>query len=125
MTDECATPTRERGKFDTFSEVAAHFYSKSYAFIIAIVMLVVWAACGPLMKFSDTWHLMINTPTTIVTFLGVFLIQNQAWRDGQAVNKKLNAIADAMADFLEGTDGMEQHAQELKNAVGLEKREGS
>lgn len=124
---EKSQPENDRTKFDNFAEKAAHFYGKSVAFIGAMVMVTAWLFLGPPMQFKDTWHLIINTPTTIVTFFGVFLIQNQAWRDGRAMNKKLDAIADALADFMSEHEGMdmERHVEDLKAAVGLEQREGS
>ena len=119
-------PDTEKSRFDQFAERAAHFYGRSAAFIGAMIIVLAWAALGPIMQFKDTWHLIINTPTTIVTFFGVFLIQNAAWRDSRAMNKKLDAIADALADFMsaEGPN-MDQHVTDLKAAVGLEQREGS
>ncbi len=114
-----------RSRFDDFAEAVAHIYGKSYAFLIAMLIVLVWAVAGPAMQFKDTWHLIINTPTTIVTFFGVFLIQNQQWRDGRALHKKINAIADVLGDYFDGQPGMERHVRELKKAVGLEEREGS
>lgn len=126
MSDPDLKPGGETpGKFDLFSDKAAAVYAKSYAFIVAVVMVVVWAAFGPAMQFKDTWHLIINTPTTIVTFLGVFVIQNQQFRGDRAINKKLNAIADGVADLMEEHGGMADHIRELREAVGLEKREST
>ncbi|MEK0084760.1 low affinity iron permease family protein [Benzoatithermus flavus] len=65
---------------------------RSYTFILAIAVVVVWAATGPLFGFSDTWQLIINTGTTIVTFLMVFLIQNTQNRDTQAIQLKLDEL---------------------------------
>ena len=79
----------------TFSEVAA-FVAKATgepaAFIIAAAIVVVWSATGPLFHFSDTWQLVINTGTTIVTFLMVFLIQNSQNRDSTAIQVKLDEL---------------------------------
>jgi low affinity Fe/Cu permease len=63
-----------------------------YAFIVAALMIVIWLLSGPLFKFSDTWQLVINTGTTIVTFLMVFLIQNTQNRDTKAVHLKLDEL---------------------------------
>ena len=62
------------------------------AFMIAALIIVVWAVTGPIFKFSDTWQLVINTGTTIVTFLMVFLIQNTQNRDSHAVQRKLDEL---------------------------------
>ncbi len=64
----------------------------SWAFVIAVCIVVVWAATGPLFSYSDTWQLVINTGTTIVTFLMVFLIQNTQNRDARAIQLKLDEL---------------------------------
>ncbi len=66
------------------------------AFMLALVVIVVWAATGPIFRFSDTWQLVINTSTTIVTFLMVFLIQHAQNRDSLAVQLKLNELVAAI-----------------------------
>ena len=68
----------------------------SFAFILAVVVIVVWIITGPLFQFSDTWQLVINTGTTIVTFLMVFLIQRTQNKDAQAIHLKLNEIVAAI-----------------------------
>lgn len=64
----------------------------AYAFVIALLVIVIWATTGPLFDFSDTWQLIINTGTTIVTFLMVFLIQNTQNRDSKAMQLKLDEL---------------------------------
>jgi low affinity Fe/Cu permease len=64
----------------------------AWVFVIALAALVVWAISGPFLKFSDTWQLIINTSTTIITFLMVFIIQNTQNRDNMAINLKLDAL---------------------------------
>ncbi|KND49227.1 MAG: putative membrane protein [Parcubacteria bacterium C7867-008] len=80
-------------------------------FIIAILFVLIWAASGPLFNFSNTWQLVINTGTTILTFLMVFLIQNTQNRDAHAINLKLDEIIrssgparDEFIDIEDGTD---------------------
>ena len=68
----------------------------SISFILALSVILVWALTGPLFKFSDTWQLVINTGTTIVTFLMVFLIQRTQNKDAQAIHIKLNEIVAAL-----------------------------
>lgn len=68
----------------------------SYAFIVALAVIVIWALTGPLFGFSNTWQLVINTGTTIVTFLMVFLIQRAQNKDAIAIHLKLNEIVAAM-----------------------------
>jgi low affinity Fe/Cu permease len=66
------------------------------AFLFALFVIIAWAASGPLFDFSDTWQLVINTGTTIVTFLMVFLIQNTQYRDSQALHVKLDELIRAL-----------------------------
>lgn len=82
-----------------FSLVArriSHFAGTSNAFILALSFIVIWAVTGPIFHFSDTWQLVINTATTIVTFLMVFLIQNTQNRDSCAVQVKLDELIKSM-----------------------------
>ena len=86
---------RQNGWSATFSRAAsiiAHAMGKPVTFLIACALVIVWAASGPLFGFSDTWQLVINTSTTIVTFLMVFLIQNTQNRDTAALQLKLDEL---------------------------------
>jgi low affinity Fe/Cu permease len=78
--------------FERFSNWATAATGSSAAFLIAIVVIVVWAVTGPVFKYSDTWQLVINTGTTIVTFLMVFLIQKSQNKDSKAIHLKLNEL---------------------------------
>jgi low affinity Fe/Cu permease len=78
--------------FADFANVIARAAGRPSAFIIAVVVIVLWGASGPIFGFSDTWQLIINTGTTIVTFLMVFLIQNSQNRDNAAIQVKLDEI---------------------------------
>jgi low affinity Fe/Cu permease len=82
--------------FAHFARVAASAAGKPIAFLIAVAVVLVWAISGPLFGFSDTWQLVINTGTTIVTFLMVFLIQNTQNRDQLAIQVKLAELIVAM-----------------------------
>jgi len=81
---------------ERFSHEATRATGTSMAFILAVGVIVVWAITGPLFKFSDTWQLVINTGTTIVTFLMVFLIQRAQNKDALAIHLKLNEIVAAL-----------------------------
>ena len=81
---------------EVFSRKATEATGTSTAFIIACLVIVVWAITGPLFGFSDTWQLVINTGTTIVTFLMVFLIQRSQNKDALAIHLKLNELVAAM-----------------------------
>ena len=87
---------RDSPLLEKFSYLATRATGTSYAFIIAVSVIVVWAITGPLFGYSDTWQLVINTGTTIVTFLMVFLIQRAQNKDAVAIHLKLNEIVAAM-----------------------------
>ena len=78
--------------FDRFSKFAARFAGRSAAFIAAVAIVAAWLVSGPLFGFSDTWQLAINTATTVITFLMVFLIQNTQGRDTEAIQIKLDEL---------------------------------
>jgi low affinity Fe/Cu permease len=82
--------------FRAFSRNIASAVGSAWAFIVAITVVIVWAATGTMFHFSDTWQLIINTGTTIVTFLMVFLIQNTQNRDGKALQLKLDELIRAL-----------------------------
>jgi low affinity Fe/Cu permease len=82
----------ERTIFDQFARWAEHQLGRSIAFALAVLSIVVWGVTGPLFGWSDTWQLVINTGTTIVTFLMVFVIQNAQNRDTQALQMKLDEL---------------------------------
>jgi low affinity Fe/Cu permease len=81
---------------ERFSYQATKWTGGSWAFIVALGVIVVWAATGPIFKFSDTWQLVINTGTTIITFLMVFLIQRTQNKDALVIHMKLNEIVAAL-----------------------------
>ena len=78
--------------YDQFSRTAARGAGRSIAFTIACIVILLWITTGPLFRYSDTWQLVINTGTTIVTFLMVFLIQNTQNRDTEALHIKLDEL---------------------------------
>lgn len=82
----------EASLFSRLAQRAANFSGKSTAFLLAIAIVVVWLVCGPIFHYSDTWQLVINTGTTIITFLMVFLIQNTQNRDTRAIQVKLDEL---------------------------------
>ena len=89
--------TRDRSKLlERLSHQATRASGTSYAFIVALAVIVIWAVTGPLFGFSNTWQLVINTGTTIVTFLMVFLIQRAQNKDSIAIHLKLNEIVAEM-----------------------------
>lgn len=116
------------GLFDRFAERASRLVSQAPFFAAAVLLVLVWAPTILFLSF-DAWQLLINTATTIVTFLLVALLQNSQTRDDQATQHKLNAIADGLADLMEHVGGdneaLRRAVHELKLAVGLERHEGT
>ena len=78
--------------YSKFAKAAARFCGKPRVFVLAVLVIVLWIVTGPMFRFSDTWQLVINTGTTIVTFLMVFLIQNTQNRDTEAIQVKLDEL---------------------------------
>ena len=118
------------GFFDRFAGRSSDVASRAPFFAGCVLLIVVWAPSVTFLSF-DTWQLLINTATTIVTFLLVALLQNSQTRNDLATQHKLNAIADGLADlmdrFAEFSDcpSLHKEIQELKSAVGLEDREST
>src|SRR3989441_12965164 len=99
--------------FRKFAQKTAHAMGTSWAFMTAVLIIVVWGATGPLFNFSDTWQLVINTGTTIITFLMVFLIQNTQNRDAIAFHLKLD-------ELLKGVEGARTGMVDLENCTDEE-----
>lgn len=83
---------KSRSWFTHFAKWIAYATGRPMAFILAVLVIILWAATGPFFHFSDTWQLVINTSTTIMTFLMVFLIQNTQYRDSEAIHIKLDEL---------------------------------
>ena len=84
--------------FEHFAQLVASWAGRPPAFVLAVLVVIAWGVTGPLFLFSDTWQLVINTGTTIVTFLMVFLIQNAQNRDASAIQAKLDEVIRALSD---------------------------
>lgn len=108
----------QKGLFYKLARQTSEAVGSPFASIAAITTIAIWALTGPLFKFSDTWQLVINTGTTIVTFLMVFLIQNSQNRDAKAVQIKLDelirSIDSARNKIIDIEDSSEQELQELQ-----------
>ena len=79
-------------KYSNLAKSASRYCGKPRTFILAVLVIIIWIITGPIFGFSDTWQLVINTGTTIITFLMVFLIQNAQNRDTQAIQVKLDEL---------------------------------
>lgn len=86
------TPAKSMSWFTRFSKSVAHITGQPVSFGLAVLVILVWAITGPIFQWSDTWQLIVNTGTTIVTFLMVFLIQSTQNRDAEAVHIKLDEL---------------------------------
>jgi low affinity Fe/Cu permease len=90
-------PSKSRTWFDVFAKSVARQSGQPLTFALAVLLIVVWLFTGPMFHFSDTWQLVVNTGTTIITFLMVFLIQSTQNRDGEAIQVKLDELLRATA----------------------------
>lgn len=114
--------------FTRFTTATARVLGHAWVFSAAVAVLVVWACTGPLLQFSDTWQLVINTGTTIVTFLMVFIIQNTQNRDTAALHLKLDALmlelkvsnAKLYDAENEGEKEIERQRERIERAAGSE-----
>jgi len=104
-------PKIDKSRFSHFAKMIAAASGRPWAFGLAACSILVWIATGPIFKYSDTWQLVINTSTTVITFLMVFLIQNTQNRDSQAMHLKMDELIravrgahTAMMDIEELTD---------------------
>ncbi len=107
--------------FNQFTSKASMVLGHAWIFVAALTLLVVWAVSGPLLGFSDTWQLIVNTTTTIITFLMVFIIQNTQNRDNMAMNIKLDAIMKKLAinedDLIRAEDDSDQDLEKEKKRI--------
>jgi low affinity Fe/Cu permease len=120
--------------FHKFANESARRLGSPWAFVIALIVIIVWAVTGPIFGFSDTWQLVINTGTTIVTFLMVFLIQNTQNRDARAIHLKLDELLRGVQNARTGLVNLEQlpeeeldrlagQFEELQKRASIEKEE--
>jgi low affinity Fe/Cu permease len=116
--------TAHEGKLSLFARTAnavSRITGKSATFAVCCLLIVVWAATGPLFHYSDTWQLIINTGTTIVTFLMVFLIQNTQNREGAALQAKLDELIRATTSARNELVALErlpeEEVQEVRDSV--------
>jgi low affinity Fe/Cu permease len=118
--------------FTSIASRIAAFAGQPIAFVIALALMILWGGTGPLFHYSDTWQLVVNTSTTIVTFLMVFLIQNSQNRDGAAMQAKLDEIIRALDEARSQFIGIEHHTdkeiqtirQELEEECGEDGKDG-
>ena len=112
--------------FDKIAKQIAAWTGRTSAFIIAVTIIIVWSLSGPIFNWSDTWQLVINTGTTIVTFLMVFLIQNAQNRDASAIQAKLDELIRAVGHARNEFIGIEHLSEQqlLRILANLERNAG-
>ncbi len=117
----CMNSRKKSDIFTRFTSRTSATLGRPWVFVAALVALVLWALSGPLLGFSDTWQLIINTSTTIVTFLMVFIIQNTQNRDNLALNIKQDAIMRKLGvtgkDLLEAEDQSDKKLEKEKKQM--------
>ena len=125
-----ATSTNRLSIFDRFAEAASEFASHAVFFIGCALVVLLWLPSYFIVRSLNTWQLIINTLTTIITFLLVALLQNSQRRSEQAVHLKLDALADGLADLVSkvgdsraGGNGYRSDVEELRAAVGAEQKD--
>jgi len=113
--------SKKEDVFTRFTSAIAMMLGHAWVFVVALAALVIWACSGPLLGFSDTWQLIINTSTTIITFLMVFIIQNTQNRDNLALNIKLDAMLQKMGldreDLLEAEEKSDKKLENKKERI--------
>ena len=123
-----------RNLFRTFAAHVSRWAGSPWAFLIAVLIIIAWGITGPLFKFSNTWQLVINTGTTIITFLMVFLIQNTQDRETRAINLKLDellrAISKARNDMIDMENVSDEELEQVEDqfhqlSMQLRNKEGS
>ena len=124
MTEPTQELAHKKSFFDRFAGRASDFVSHAPFFVACVALCAIWAPTILIFGSIDTWQLVINTVTTIITFLLVALLQNTQRRGEEAIHSKLDAISDALADLMERQLGegknFHENIRELKAAVGLE-----
>jgi low affinity Fe/Cu permease len=120
---------RKEDIFTRFTTTVSSWLGRPWVFVTALGVLLLWAITGPLLGFSDTWQLVINTGTTIITFLVVFIIQNTQNRDNLAMNIKQDAIMNKLGitdgHLIEAEDDSDVRLEHRKKGVRKKAEKGS
>jgi low affinity Fe/Cu permease len=117
--------TGETTWFDRAADRTAHVVARPQFFVASLALVLLWVVAGPVVGYSRGWVDLLQCAVALITFLMVALLQNEGWRGNKAAQRKLNAIAAALAELMERSDVDEEHVRQLNAAVGLEKRESS
>lgn len=120
---EAAPARRSPGLFTQFSRSVARGAGQPTSFAVALLLIVLWASTGPAFKFGDTWQLVINTTTTIITFLMVFVIQSTQNRDSEAMHLKLDELLRATHGASDALMDLEEMEEKELDALRARYRE--
>ena len=113
----------KRGRFDAIADRLSTAAAKPKFFVGLLVLALIWLALGPVTDFSHGWIDTLQVVAAVITLLVVALLENEQWRNAKATQRKLNAIAEALAQIMSPEEPDEEHIEQLRAAVGLEKRE--
>jgi len=103
--------------FSKFAQAASEVAGTAYAFVVALLIVVAWLVTGPLFGYSQTWQLLINTGTTIVTFLMVFVLQSTQNRDTRAIHRKLDELIEGEPGARDDVAGIEEADREVMERI--------
>ncbi len=117
--------TEETSWFDRLADTMSRTVARAPFFLVSVGFVAVWAIAGPFVRFTHGWVDSLELVAALVTFLIVALLENEGWRSNKATQRKLNAMAGALAELMERSDIDPDHVRELNAAVGLEQRESS
>lgn len=129
MSSDHPTPaadvSEETTWFDRAADKASNVVARPRFFLVSLAMVAIWLLVGPFVDFSHRWVDLLIVVLALVTFFMVALLQNEAWRGNKATQRKLNAVAAALAELMASSQVDQEHVRQLNAAVGLEKRESS
>lgn len=111
--------------FDRAADMTSNAVARPPFFLISLGIVLIWAVAGPFLHFSHHWVDSLVVVVALVTFLMVALLENEAWRGNKATQRKLNALASALAEMMASSDVDQEHVRQLNAAVGVEKREST
>ena len=128
MPDQPTAPTEvteETTWYDRAADRITLIVARPHFFYVSLGIVIGWVVSGPALDFSHGWVDSMELVVALVTFLMVALLQNESWRGSKATQRKLNAMASALAELMARSDVDQEHVDQLHAAVGLEKRESS
>ena len=110
---------------DRAADTTSRFVARPPFFLISLSLVVLWVVAGPVLDFAHSWVDSLVVVSSLVTFLMVALLENESWRGNKATQRKLNALAAAVAEMMACSDVDQEHVRQLNAAVGVEKREST